>query len=555
MNSKKRAIISLLGISLGILLSCGVIIYREHKLEQAKIDAAKYEELEEYDNAIAEYNKIILEEINNPEWYLRLSEIYAAKGNKEKSDAYIEKLKELEDNEGYYTSRVIFMHFINGEEQLALEEGQVALEEYPENNKLKEIMILVYKSNNLDKKAEELIREYEVDRASASDLAEYAKMLLLIEEQEEAYELLKEAWNIDKDEFLIYDVIAQMAAYNKDKILKDIVALYKQDFKDPIYRMWLAKIYSISEGTANTALDLIGKLEEEGVESKELDFIKLLSYQSIGEEEIAEKLCREITSKYDDYSTYHTIAWYYYNKGDYEKSLELCEKSIKANEEYADNYGFLMPQILSKLGEEEKIDTYFNKALLIEPYNHNIMISFANYYYDMDNRKKAMDYFKVASKMKPHDTEIKYTVAFIDLKNQEYDKAIEILEECIELSKENPIGKYYRTLSTIYMLQGDGDKAYKYIKEAYSIDEEDVLTLNNAGVYHISMSSNEDMTYNIERAYTNLLKAFEGLNASYDEDVIETISNNFEMMKDLHYRYYNGEDNEILEIPEFILFY
>jgi len=96
----------------------------------------------------------------------------------------------------------------------------------------------------------------------------------------------------------------------------------------------------------------------------------------------SDKLIEDVISQHpDDYRAYHSAGWYYLYKKDYEKAKEYCNKSISLNREYPDNYGFLMPEILKQGSEKLKGEPYFRTALIKEPYNYNIMLNLANYYW------------------------------------------------------------------------------------------------------------------------------------------------------------------------------
>jgi len=603
-KDKKEMFLSVIGIVSALLISFGLIQYRERALGNGNINlvmsretrlnslsekASIYYYNEEYDNAIKVYNDLHEKDNENPLWFAKIAEIYSVKDEIEKSEEYIAKAKELKNINENTLNYIIFTEYMNGKYEDALVDGEEALNKYPDDKKLREIMYAVYMNNNKVDKAYELIKSYPVDLNSSYDTATYARMLLLIGEKSKGYNMLRRAWDIDKDEYKIYDVLAQIAVYNQDSLLKDITELSKKNSSDDAYKVWLAKIYSKAKGTSDMAIKLLNEVKNDDVGDIEIKLIEAYALQNVGQNDKADNIIDSIiSSNKEDFRVYHTASWYYLGKNDFEKALIYCKKSIKANPNYPDNYGFLMPAILdsirnyeknktAKLNESDKFNKidkvdefnktgrpYLRTALMLEPYNYNIMLNIANHWYEEHNLYKALKYFTLAESVKPDDPEIKYSMASIHIQkrvqylgdnadkklvHEEEEKAIELLKECNKLSENDPVPKYHRTLGTLYMLQGKSKEAIEQIRLAYHADESDVLNLNNAGCYYITMGNN------LERGYYNLLKAYEGLNDSLDQYVIDIITENYQKANKLIHEYYNGKDNEIIHIPDFQLFY
>lgn len=551
-NSEKSKSIMfvLIGVVIAVLVGYKIIVYREAQVTAKGILAESYFYNGEYDEAVKEYLEVSKRDKLSPIWEAKIAEIYSVKGDVDNSNTYIEKVKEFEEIDAETMNYVIFTEYMNGDSVQALKDGEEALEKFPDNKQIKKTMFIVYMTNEMSDKAKTVIQSYPVDETSAYDTAEYARMLMVIGEIDKGFQILRKAWDIDKDEYKIYDVLAQVADYNKDLLLEDIAKLCDQYPNDDAYKMWMAKIYSLSPDTTDLAEKRLKEIEEKEVGTIEIQLIKAAVLQFNGEYDEADKLINDvIATNVDDYRVYHTAAWYYLNKGDLDKAQEYCEKSIEQNKNYPDNYGFLMPEILKHADERKSAEAYFRTAMRIEPYNYNIMLKIADYWYTLGNHSEALNYYKLTEILKPNDPNIKYNMAFIYINNEKTDEAIKVLKECIELSNNNPIPQYNRTLGTIYMLQDDPEKAIEEIRFAYHADEEDILTLNNAGSYYITMEGN------IDRGYYNLLKAFEGLNDSYEQFIVETITANYEKAQKLMHKYYNGDDNEKIEIPDFELFY
>ncbi|WP_435788477.1 tetratricopeptide repeat protein [Clostridium sp.] len=525
------------------------IAQKNSDLNKLVTEAERHYYAQEYDLAIAKYGELSKKDVTSPKWNLKIAEIYSVMNDLDNSLKYIDLTKEYEELDASSYNHMVFTEFMNGEYEQALKDGNLALVKYPKDKSLIKTMFTVYMGNNKITEAKEIISGYEVDIQSSYDTAEYSEMLMLIGKLDEGYSKLKLAYELNKDEYKIYDVLAQISLYDKDILLENITALSKNNPNDLAYKMWLAKIYSLSIDTVDEANKLIEEISGKDIGDIQIKLIKANVYKNMDDTEKSDKLIEDVISEYpDDYGAYHSGGWYYLYKGDYEMASEYCRKSIQNNSEYTDNYGFLMPEILKHGTSKIAAEPYYRTALNKEPYNYNIMLSIANYYWHTsDDIHKALEYFNFASIIKPYDVEIKYNMALIKIFDGKGDEAIEILNMCSKLDGSVP--KYHRTLATVYMTQSKVVEAKAEIKSAYDADEEDILTLNNTGCYYISAEQN------VEKGLENIKKAFQGLNNSYDEYTKKIIVENYDKVQKLKQSYETGKDNEELEIPEFTLFY
>jgi tetratricopeptide (TPR) repeat protein len=518
-----------------------------------------------YDKAISEYLKIYENDNESPIWYMKISEIYSVKGDIESSRKYIQLAKELREKnissnkeilysdfskkDAEVVNYIVFTELMNKDYEAALSDGEEGLKKYKLDKRIMKTLFTVYMTNGENEKAKQIIDEYPVDKTFAYDIAEHARMRMLVDQWEEGLEELREAWNIDKDEYKIFDIIAQISAFNKDMLLEKISLLSNKYPEESVYKIWLAKIYSMREETSEMAQKLLDEVSNKDVGIIEKVLIEAAVLQNTKQTEQADELINKLIMDYEnDYRVLHTAGWFYLQKNELDKAMLYCKKSILKNKNYPDNYGFLMPEILKAMGKSGEGEPYFRTALFKEPYNYNIMLTLANFYwYTTKDSEKALEFFKFAEVVKPNDTEIKYNIALIHLTNQRDDEAVKILQECIKINPAVP--KYHRTLGTIYILKGKNAEGIKEIRDAYQSDKEDILTLNNAGCYYITVEGY------LERGVVNLKSAFEGINSNVDEYTKKTITDNYNKAKKLLDDYNNGNGNESLKIPEFILFY
>lgn len=527
-------------------------------IEANKAEVAFYNN--NYDESIKQYEKL-QEDEKWPFWQVKIAEINSINGNIDKSNELLKDAmaqrnniladkgrEKYEDRDREFINYVVFTYFMNEEYGQALNLGQLCLKENGKDKTLMRTMYTVYMANGQKDKAKEMIDTYEVDTESAYDLSLLAKMNMLIDNWDNGFKLLNEAWNKDKDEVKVFDVITQFAAYDRDGILTKLTQLTKDNPDELSYKLWVAKVYSMLPQTANLASDIIEGVTNEDIGSIPISVMKAKIYKNIGNDVEANNILKDIISNDENsYIGYHISAWQSFEGGKYDEAFELCKKSILANKDYPDNYGFLIPEIMIATGKNQIAEGYFRTALQKEPFNYNIMIKIGDYYNNNStDSEKAKRYYKLAAAVKPNDSEVYYNLATIDLVQGNVDSAIDYLNKSIQINQA--IGKYYRTLGTVYLNKGENDKAIENIRNAYGTDKSDALTLNNAGCYYIGVEGD------IERGMSNIEGAYEGINNNMDEETKRTITDNYINAKDLYDKYNLGDSAE-LQIPDFILFY
>lgn len=543
---------AIIGVIVLTLVS-GSALIKLSASKKYKITTNKAEEyfyMAEYDKAIEEYKSIADKDKENTSWWnLKIAEVYSVKGDHDSSKAYIDKVKSANSTDVKVLNLMIFTEFMNKDYKIAETDGEKILNLHSKDKSLVKTMFIVYMANNNLDKAKTLIKQYNVDTKSAYDMAEYSRMLMLLGQWDDGLQALRTAWGLDRDEYKIYDTLSQIAVYNKDDLLEKVTALSNKNPEDIAYTMWLAKIYSQSQGTAAQAQKLIDELKGKNTGKIEIKLIQASVYQNSGQAAKGDEMINKIiTDNPDDYRVLHTAGWYYLNKNDIKKAEEYCKQSILKNKNYPDNYGFLMPEIMKAKGKSLEGEPYFRTALYLEPYNYNIMLNIANYYwYTAKNSDKALEYFKFAEIVKPDDAEIKYNMALIYINGSNNAEAINLLKQCIKINDMVP--KYHRTLGTIYFLQKNTAGALKEIRYAYAGDENDIMTLNNAGCYYISVQAN------LDRGFYNLEMAYKGINKNTDQYTKQVIENNYKKAKQLMDSYKNGKPNTKIKVPEFTLFY
>ncbi|MCM1990304.1 tetratricopeptide repeat protein [Oceanirhabdus seepicola] len=544
----------------------------------------------------------------SPIWNLEMGKVAYENNDKDGGNKYLTKALEGEYIESEVANEIVLTYFFNGEYYRSLEVGEKLLDRYEDDIQLHKTMIMVYLYNGVNEKAIDLInklgisvkynlsllnpvREYKTlsPTEKSQKLAELAEMYYLIGKEEKAIVTLEQAWKYDYDNYKVYDVLSRMATDNRENTLKNIsrrqvdVQTEQENnkglvYNENMYKMWLAKIYSLSSKSSEDAIYLISKLEEKYEDSINLKRIKATTLLLNGETEKAmEELDKLVKGNENDFTTHYTASIMHYLTGNYDKALDEAEKTLELNKDYEDVYGVLLPKIYTELGQVEDVEKYFKKSIEKNPISVSNIIFMGSYYDKSGENEKALYYYDLAKAISPENFEVRYKIASTyismaeklsyDIYNKDdvtdreremvteyYSSALKSVYKSIELTEDEPIAKYYRMASILHMKLGDSEKAYKYIKQAYYLDEDDILTLNNAGVFHILMNDDtfeeDENDDRIQKGVYNLMKAYKGINDDYDEEVIEVITKNYKIGEEFAEKFKNADDNEVIELPK-----
>lgn len=517
-----------------------------------------------YDESIEEYNKMQKEE-NWPIWTVKSADIYSIKGDIKKSSSLLKEaiikrdriIKEegfdnYKDKDIELINSMLFTFIMNKEYDEAISLGEQYINEYGRNKEILKTLFAAYISNNHIYKAEMLTEEYPIDEKSAYDVCVLANMNMLINRWDKGLELLKDAWYLDKNELKIYDVIEDMSSFNNEKLIESIQAKIENNTNEDAYKMLLAKAYSVSKETANDAEELMKDLDDNNVDGIASDFInyeicKSRNNNSEAEEYLEEAERKAEKEKKDSYVTYYISAVKAFNNEKYEEAFNLAKKSIIANQEYTNNYESLIPDILLAKGNIKPTEAYFRTAMKKEPYNYETIIKIANYYSNYEsNNEKARNYYELALNIKKDDSELYFKLAKLDIVDEKWEDASNNLKEAIKLEEDNP--EYYRTLGAVYLKSSKNEEGIELTRKAYSMNEKDILALNNAGWYYLMVEND------IARGYENIKAAYEEIPASMDESTKNSLIENYNKSKEVYDKFLKDSSQEF-KITGLKLFY
>lgn len=511
-------------ISIQSMMGTKTVTITNNKAEEYYYDG-------KYDEAINEYMTMQKEDAW-PIWTARVAEIYSIQGDitqsnnllkeaivkrdklmLENGDEYLEQDKEL-------INEVVFTFYMNNDLEQAESLGEYYLESYNTYKPLLKTMFAVYLANDQKDLAKGIVNSYPVDKDSAYDLATLAKMQIMINDYDNGLENLRLSYEIDKNEIKSYDVIMEACQFDKEKLLKKVTELSEENPKVEAYKAWINEINSFDEKNIDFSKNVIDEIKN-----------------NINTDELEE----------DSYVDLYIKAWENYNKGQYDKAKEFANEAILANSDYENTYGMLMPNILIATENSDKIEGYIRKAIFNEPYNYNLIVNIAKLYEDkLSNLDKAKYYYDYALTLNKNNDELYYDLALLNLKMDKVDDAILDLNKAIAIDEDK--SDYYRALGTIYYNEKEYDKAIENIRKAYSLNEKDVLALNNAACYYITVDKD------VWRAYSNIESAYNDMQSSIDSESKKLITNNYNAIKKVYDKYVNDE-NTIVDVQGLELAY
>lgn len=549
-------------IGMSLTVTLGIVVGVHSAFGQADVSIANNKGEEyfyegKYDEAIQEFETLQREE-EWPIWKVKQAEIYSIKDDYDKSNSLLKeaviirnKLIQKEqdkysDKDNEFMNEVVYSFFINKEYEQAVSLGEDYILNNEEYKPLMRTMLSIYMSLDEKDNAKEIVEEYTVDENSSYDMSVYANMQMVIGDINGALSTLKEAFELNKDEINILDVVSQLANYNREEVINVLTELSEDN--DEVYNLFLAKVYSMDKDKYIEAIDIVDSLDDSFKESLVYNVLKAQLAYNIGNEEEATDIVNKIVdSKDSGYAKYYIEATKYLKQGNYDKAIEYSKKSILENNDYADNYGVLLPEILLAKNDTDCIESYFRTAILEEPFNISMIINIGNYYANNLGRyDKAAQYYELASKINSSNADIYYLLGNMEVNQEKYDTAIEYFEKALSLDNEN--GKYFRALGTAYYNIGDNEESINNTREAYALDETDILALNNAGCYYMTVEKD------VWRGFSNIEAAYEEMPENIDSDTKKKITDNYNQAKEVFDKYIEDENIDI-NIPKLNLFY
>ena len=317
-----------IGMSLAVTLC--IVIGVHNVLGQADVTIAnnlgeEYFYEGKYDEAIEEFENLQKDE-EWPIWKVKQAEIYSIKGDYDKSNSLLKEAIIIRDkliqndNDKYlekddeFINEVVCSFFMNKEYEQAVSLGEDYILNHKQYKPIMKTMLAIYMSLDENENAKEIVKEYNVDKNSAYDMSVYASMQMVIGDIKGAFITLKEAFDIDKDEINILNVVNQIINYDRDGAISYLI---EHSSNDEAYKVFLAYIYSMDEKKYDESTEILDSLAKQLQDSLVYEVIKGQVLYNTGDEEKAREVLNNIISNKDNgYAKYYIEAMEYLRAGD-----------------------------------------------------------------------------------------------------------------------------------------------------------------------------------------------------------------------------------------------
>lgn len=557
-NSKNKYVepIVIIGTSCLLVLIMVLSIKNFTTVEEVNIasNSAEYLYYEnKYDGAIEEYKKM-QEKDTWPIWTVKIADIYSLQGETVKSSTLIKealvKRDKIIKNEGYtkykdkdleLINSMLFTFTLNKEYGDAISFGEQYIKDYGKNKDILKTLFIAYIENNHQYKAEELLDTYPLDGKSSYDISVLANMNMIINRWDNGVDLLKDAWNLDKNQLKTYNVIDSMYFFDKDSLISTLEKKIKESDEDA-YKVFLAKAYAMDKDTTDKALSLVEELDNKNINNIGTDIVRYKINNTLNNKDEADNYLVDAIHKSkaidkESYSTYYLLSLRALNNNKYDEALTYAKKGINANSNNSEIFGMIIPEILINKKDFKSIEVYYRTAMKKEPYNYEMIMNLADYYTSyVSNDEKAKYYYELAISLRKDNCGFYKKMADLDIKDEKYKDAIENIKEAIKIDDNNQ--EYYRTLGALYLVQGMNDEGIEITRKAYSMNEKDVTSLNNAAWYYLMVEKD------IARGYENLKVAYTEMPAGLNEEAKSIIIDNYNNAKKVYNEFLNDDTQE-----------
>ena len=177
-------------------------------------------------------------------------------------------------------------------------------------------------------------------------------------------------------------------------------------------------------------------------------------------------LWEDVISKAPNNSrAYNNLGVVYKEREEFDKAVELFEKSLRANRNYTAVY-YNMGDVQYRSGNYENALAYLKQALTgkLNPQLHlDILNKLGRTYGAMGRREKAIEIFEEAIKLFPSSIVLLNNLGVQYMKNNQIDSAIETFEKALKIREEDYI---LRNLAIAYAERGDKEKVRLLYKRA-----------------------------------------------------------------------------------------
>ena len=396
------------------------------------ISAQQFEENEEYEKAFEEYKKEYDKHPNNPEVIERLGHISTILKKLEDAETYYKKLLEIDPrNELAYEQLMdIYMYTDKYKYYISRGNWHIIKEEFA--HALNDYKKAIAKAQN------------EKETTAARFI-----LATLYEKNGKFNNAIDEYLRVTESEFATEITYLNLAgAYLREDALTSAIETLERavekGFNSPIIKENLANLYLKNNDTEKTR------------QTTDNELVKIKSYLDEGNDEKAYELLEKIDDSYKKDSQYYILkAQYYYNKKEWDKSLECVEEFANFGQNAA--LVFQMRALIYE-GKNMEYEAHFawarynlvrgNKDVALNEYyialkerkdDPELIRELAQLLDDMGDKVQAAEFWQELIKLDDKDKKALERVAEFKNSIGAYKEELEILEKLYNLNKKNTI--------------------------------------------------------------------------------------------------------------------
>ncbi|MCF8334460.1 MAG: tetratricopeptide repeat protein [Bacteroidales bacterium] len=444
-----------------------------YKIEFAKILKTQ----QEFEEAISVYNDVIEDFSNRPDLYLDIAQLYMMVEDYQKAIEALDNLEKLVGVHKRLTIQKQKLYLKLDKPQEAVEEIQKLIENNPQNVDYHNMLANLYvKTKQYTKAREAYEKVMQIDSANAHVHINLADLYKKQGKEDSAFRELKRGFRSpaldlqSKVQILTsYYSVSEMYSDQKAQafsLAKILVETHPNESNShAIYADFLFK---------DERLDKAEKQFEKAIELNSSKFYNWESYLNILLQNAKYEKLKEKSIEAQELFPMQPTPYLF--AGIAELQTEDLEKAknhlLKGQEMVADNeqlelqFHTYLGEVYNELGQYDKSDKYFNRAIDMDPSNSFTLNNYS-YYLALRGEKLelAKEYAKKAVKIDSGNPNNQDTYGWVLFKMGRYEEAKFWIQKAMKTSN-NPGGTILEHMGDVLYEMGKTDKAVEYWKKA-----------------------------------------------------------------------------------------